>query len=228
MSTAATTRWSLILAARGTGPSAHAALAQLCEGYRPVVLAWFRRQDRPDLADDRTQAFFVHFLEHHLHDRADAARGSFRAFLFTTLRNHWRTALRSESALKRHARHEAGEEVLASLDNGQAGPEHLFDRDWALHVLHRARARLKQEIDRSGKTKLFEAVKGFVLEAPEASDYVRIGAALGMPANTVAVAVRRLRERLRMLVRHELTDTLPPSADIEAEVRWLKRALQGD
>lgn len=71
-------------------------------------------------------------------------------------------------------------------------------------------------------------MQGFLFEAPEASDYVRIGALLEIPANTVAVAVRRLRERLRALIRRELADTLPPSAEIETEMRWLKQALQSE
>jgi RNA polymerase sigma-70 factor (ECF subfamily) len=228
MSGAATTRWSLILAARGTTSSAHEALAQLCDAYRPVVFAYFKRQDQPQRADDRTQAFFLHFLERHLHDRADKTRGSFRAFLFTSVRNHWHEVLRNEAAHKRHAGPEAGEAALADLADAQASPEHMFDRDWALHVLRRAREQLRQEADRSGKLALFAAVQDFLLEPPEASDYVRIGAALAMPANTVAVAVRRLRERLRALVRRELADTLGPAADIDAEMHWLKQALQRD
>jgi len=228
MSGAATTRWSLILAARGTSRSAQQALAQLCEDYRPVVLAHFKRQGQPQLADDRTQAFFLHFLERNLHDRADAARGSFRAFLFTSVRNHWREAVRNEGALKRQTGADAGEAALADLADAQASPENLFDRDWALQVLRRASEQLEQEAQRSGKSELFAAVRGFLFEAPEASDYVRIGAALAMPANTVAVAVRRLRERLRSLIRRELADTLSPSADIETEMRWLRQALQGD
>jgi hypothetical protein len=39
-----TTRWSLIVAARGEGPTAADALAALCTAYRPVVAAHFRRQ----------------------------------------------------------------------------------------------------------------------------------------------------------------------------------------
>ncbi len=228
MSSAGTTRWSLIFAARGTSPSAREALEQLCANYHPVVLAYFKRQDQPQLADDRTQAFFLHFLDRHLHDRADAARGSFRAFLFTSVRNHWHEALRGEAARKRRAGAEAGEFALADLADAHASPEQAFDRDWALHVLQRAREQLEHEADHSGKSALFAAVQGFLLEPPEASDYVRIGAALGMPANTVAVAVRRLRERLRALVRRELADTLPPAADIDTEMRWLKQALQND
>jgi DNA-directed RNA polymerase specialized sigma24 family protein len=161
-----------------------------------------------------------------LHDRADAARGSFRAFLFTSVRNHWHEALRGEAAQKRHAGSDAGEEALSDLADAQAGPEQQFDRDWAVHVLRRARERLQQEAERSGKTALFAAVQGFLLDPPENSDYTRIGTELAMPANTVAVAVRRLRERLRALVRRELADTLAPSADIDAEMHWLKQALR--
>lgn len=226
MSGATSTRWSLILAARGNSPSAHDALAELCRNYQPVVLAYFQRQENPQLAEDRTQAFFLHFLERQLHDRADAARGSFRAFLFTSVRNHWHEALRSEATKKRRAGIDAGETALSELVDPQASPERQFDRDWALHVLRRARERLQQEADRSGKSALFAAVQEFLLDPPENSDYTRIGAALSMPANTVAVAVRRLRERQRALVRRELADTLPPSADIDVEMHWLRQALR--
>lgn len=227
MQPSATTRWSLILAARGEDRSARSALAQLCQAYRPVVLAHFQRLEPAQRAEDLTQAFFVHFLERRLPEQADAARGSFRAFLHAAVRNHWREAHRHANARKRDAGIDAGEDALAMLADPTADPERAFDRDWALHVIHRAREGLRAEVARSGKTALFAAVQGYLLEAPEASDYTRIGRALGMPANTVAVAVRRLRERLRALIRRELVDTLAPGADVEAELAWLRRVLQG-
>ena len=226
MSDGATTRWSLILAARGADHSARAALDELCAAYRPVVLAYFRRLDPGSSAEDRTQAFFVHFLEQQLPDRADPARGSFRAFLYASVRNHWRESRRSEAARKRDAGLSADADALDAIADAQPDPERAFDRDWALHVIHSARERLHAEVARSGKMELYAAVQDFLLEPPDASDYVRIGAALRMPANTVAVAVKRLRERLRMLVRHELADTLPPDADVGAELSWLKQALK--
>ncbi len=222
----ATTRWSLILAARGADAGARDALAQLCQAYRPVVLAHFRRLEPGPQAEDRTQAFFLHFLEQRLPERADAARGSFRGFLYAAVRNHWRQSLRSQAARKRDAGPKADAELLEHVADPAAEPDRGFDRDWALHVVHRARQRLLEEVERAGKAALFAAVQGYLVEAPEASDYVRIGAALGMPANTVAVAVRRLRERLRVLVRHELADTLPPGADLDAELAWLRQALR--
>jgi RNA polymerase sigma-70 factor (ECF subfamily) len=221
-----TTRWSLVFAARDGDAGGRAALDELCAHYRPVVLGFFRRQDGAQLADDRTQAFFLHFLESNLHARADAGLGSFRAFLFTALRNHWHETVRNESAQKRRGAGEAGEQALAGLPSGDPGPDRAFDRDWALTVFQRAQSRLRSEVERSGKAGLFAAVREFLLEAPEASDYTRIGAAFAMPPNTVAVAVRRLRERLRTLVRAELADTLPPGSDVAAELEWLRRSLR--
>jgi RNA polymerase sigma factor (sigma-70 family) len=226
MSGASTTRWSLVLAARGANAASRDALGQLCENYRPVILAFFRRHDEGQQAEDRTQAFLLHFLESGLHARADADKGSFRAFLFTAVRNHWHESLRNEATRKRQRGSEAGEDALLELPADEPGPERQFDRDWALNVFARAQASLREEAGKAGKGALFEAVRGFLLEAPESSDYKRVGEALTMPANTVAVAVKRLRERLRSLVQQELADTLPPGADLAAELEWLRRALR--
>jgi len=226
MTGAATTRWSLVLAARGTSAAGRDALGELCENYRPVILAFFRRHDDPRLAEDRTQAFLLHFLESELHSRADASRGSFRAFLFTSVRHHWQESLRRESASKRRDGIEVGEDALRELPADDPGPERQFDRDWALNVFSRAQKALRDEALRSNKAALFEAVQGFLLEAPSHGDYDKIGEAVGMPANTVAVAVKRLRERLRSLVQQELADTLPPGSDLGREMEWLRQALR--
>lgn len=46
-----------------------------------------------------------------------------------------------------------------------------------------------------------------------------------MPANTIAVQVRRLRERLQTLIRAELLDTLSDPTLLDAELQALKAAL---
>ena len=224
MPDSATTRWSLVLAARGSRD----ALGELCEHYRPVIIAFCRRHGDPQLAEDHAQAFLLHFLESSLHARADANRGSFRAFLYTSLRNYWQETIRNQAALKRMAGIEVGEGALAGIAGTEPGPEREFDRDWAMNVFARAQAALRDEATRSGKSALFDAVRGFLLEAPDPRDYTRIGAMLVMPPNTVAVAVKRLRERLRTLVRQELADTLPPASDLETEMDWLRQALRQD
>jgi RNA polymerase sigma-70 factor (ECF subfamily) len=222
---AGTTRWSLNLAARRVTEAERAALATLCAAYRPVVLAHLRRHGDPADADDATQAFFVHFLEHRVDARAEPPRGSFRAFLFAAVENHRRGRLRAAGAGKRHATW-VGEDALAGHADAQPDPAAQFDRDWALQVVARARARLREEAERSGKAALFASLVDFLGEAPDRRDYADAGAAHGLAPNTVAVAVKRLRERLRALVRRELADTLAPGADVSAEMEWLKRALR--
>lgn len=220
-----TTRWSLVLAARGGGDGARDALAELCSAYRPVLLAYFRRHGDPARAEDETQAFFLHFLQQRLAERADPLRGSFRAFLYASAENHRRKAWRAETAAKRGGERHGDADALDTLADPQPEPGERFDRDWALHVLQRARQRLRAEAVENDRAALFEALQGFILEAPEGDDYARAAANLGMTPNHVAVAVKRLRERLRALVRTELADTLGPEADLEAELRWLRAAL---
>jgi RNA polymerase sigma factor (sigma-70 family) len=222
-----TTRWSLIRQVRD-GPDAGRALAQLCAAYRPVVLRHLRRLGNGHDAEDATQAFFVRFLERRLPAQADAARGSFRAYLFAAVRNHQRELERTARA-QRHA--PAGfvdAAILDATEGGEPRPDAVFDHDWACHVLALAHARLAAEADRAGKGELFAQLRSGLAEGPGALDLGAIGLRLGLPANTVAVALKRLRERLRALVRRELADTLAPGADLAAEMGWFKRALRGD
>jgi hypothetical protein len=142
------------------------------------------------------------------------------------VRNFWHQVLREESAKKRSAGVEVGEEALARIAADDPDPERQFDRDWALNMFARAQSALQVEARESGKDELFEAVQPFLFEAPEHSDYDRIGGQLSMPANSVAVAVKRLRERLRAKVQHELADTLAPGSDPAVEMNLLREALR--
>ena len=60
----ATTRWSMVLSARGDTTGAQAALAKLCEVYWYPLYAFVRRQGHPAHdAQDLTQEFFARLLE---------------------------------------------------------------------------------------------------------------------------------------------------------------------
>lgn len=215
-----------MLATRGQGRAAEDALAALCAAYRPALLAHYRRCREVADAEDLTQSFFLHFLEQQLSQRAEPARGSFRGFLFSAAENHRRECARRALAGKRAAVFDDDEGALQRVASADADPQRLFDRDWALLVIARARDRLRDEAAAAGKLALFEALQAFLGDAPEPSDYAAIGEAQGMTGNSVAVAVKRLRERLRTQVRRELADTLPPGADLERELAWLRQALR--
>jgi DNA-directed RNA polymerase specialized sigma24 family protein len=222
-----TTRWSLVIASRGAGKGARDALAELCERYRPVVLAHFRRHDAAH-ADDDTQSFFLHFLEQRLQQRADPLRGSFRAFLFAAAQNHRRERIRAESAAKRRGIVADDPDAIERLVDERAELSRRFDRDWALRVLACAYDCLRDEASRTGKLDLFNALEPFLVELPENDSYGAAGAPLGLSANAVAAAVKRLRDRFRMQVRRELADTLGEDANLDLEMAWLRAALRPD
>lgn len=64
-----------------------------------------------------------------------------------------------------------------------------------------------------------------LLETPVPGDYVRIGASLGRSANTVAVAVKRLRARLRAHIRQQLLHTVTDETSLQHELSTLRDAL---
>jgi RNA polymerase sigma factor (sigma-70 family) len=230
MSRFETTRWSLVLHARGAAPDTRAALEALCRTYRPPVLAYIRSRGRsPEQAEDLAQAFFASFLEHAWHASADPARGRFRAFLLTMLKRFL-----ADDATKTHALKRGGDLHFESLDADDArtpiaddAPEQAFERAWALAVLHAAIGRLQEEAEDAGKAELFSALREFLLEAPDEADYASVADRLGLRRNTLAVAVHRLRQRLRELVDNELAQTTASGEDHACEMAALRGALGG-
>src|SRR5256885_9869194 len=84
-----TTHWSVVATAADTsGPHAHEALEKLCQIYWYPLYAYVRRQGHsPEDAQDLTQEFFTRFLEKKSFRLASPARGRFRTFLLTSLKN---------------------------------------------------------------------------------------------------------------------------------------------
>jgi RNA polymerase sigma factor (sigma-70 family) len=225
-----TTRWSLVLRTREA--HAHDALEELCRDYRAPVLTYIRRsvKSRAD-AEDLTQTFFERLLTHRSYARADPRLGSFRAFLLTALRRFLVNADAFARAAKRGGDTEAVS--LRQVDDSthaatlitEESPESAFDRAFALALLRRAMAQLEAEAKNAGKAEQFAALKNFLSEEPGAVGYVELAKRLGMRANTVAVTVHRLRQRLQTLVRSELDDTTDNSKTAKAELAHLRLAL---
>jgi RNA polymerase sigma-70 factor (ECF subfamily) len=225
------THWSIVLQARGATADARAALDRLCRTYRPPVLAYIRgRTHSADAAEDLAQTFFTRFIEDAYHADADPTRGRFRAFLLTALKRFLINAHVESQTLKR-----GGGVYIDRLDDGHLesdalpassdGPEQAFERSWAMTVLDAALRRLRAEADVAGKTAMFDQLREFLTEAPDQEDYTRAAAALKLRRNTVAVAVHRLRHRMRELVRQELRETTQSRDDLENELRDLRATL---
>lgn len=223
----ATTRWSLILDARGAPEHARDALEGICRAYRRPVVAFIRQRGHDACeAEDLAQDFFAHLLERRWDTRADPARGRFRAFLLTSLKHFLANARAAASAIKRGAAQQVAlDDVAASVGPATDTPELVFERTWALTVVERAFARLRGEAQAAGKAALLARLEPFVGEAAEPADYRRLGSELDLRPNTVAVTVHRLRTRLRELVRAELADQTASAQDAEQELRAMRAAL---
>lgn len=224
----ATTRWSLIMDARGEPEQARRALESICRNYRRPVLAFIRHRGHgPSEAEDLTQDFFARLLERRWDTLADPARGRFRAFLLTSLKHFLANARAASVAAKRGS----GQAALGLDDAGALAapaadsPDQVFERAWALTVIERAFERLREEAVQAGKLALLERLEPFLGEGAESADYQRLGESLGLRPNTVAVAVHRLRARLRELVRAELADQSEGPGAVEQELRAMRAAL---
>lgn len=218
----------MIVESRSDAATARIALAQLCAAYRAPVLAYVRQHVfARDQAEDLTQEFFAHFLSEGLLHSADPERGHFRAYLLAAIRHFLNDSSDKARTLKRGAgvTHATLDESRVHSDTDQ--PERAFERRWALAVLQRAVARLGDEARSAGKGALFAELEEFLIEQPNGDDYERVAAKLGMRRNSLAVAVHRMRQRLRDLVRAELADTVATAADVEQEMRALREVLGG-
>ena len=230
----ATTHWTVVLAAgRGDTTHAHDALAHLCRSYWYPLYAHARRRGySPHDAQDLTQEFFVRLLRGNWIARADRRRGRFRTFLLAAMQhflaNEWNKA---------HAKKRGGTRPILSLNDESAEqryllepaeqntPETLFERGWALSVLDNVLRRLKDEYRREGKSDWMDAMQSALTADRNAIGYAEIARKLGMTETAARVAVHRLRQRYRRLIRAEVASTVASPDEVDAEMRHLFEVL---
>jgi len=224
----ATTRWSVVLAARDADPAGRRALSTLCEDYRHPIYAFIRRQGHgADQARDLTQGYFLHLLETSVLQDFRPAEGRFRSFLLASVRHFLSDARDRERAAKRGGGRapipidEAfAEECFRREPHDELTPEETFDRRWASTVTDRALRRLEEDAERRGTRPQLERLKEFLTGA--GSDTYRQAASdLGTTEGAVKVAVHRLRRRYGEMLRREVGETVADPAQVDAEIRYL-------
>jgi RNA polymerase sigma-70 factor (ECF subfamily) len=231
-----TTCWSRVVAARDrVTPEAREALAELCAAYWYPLYAFIRRKGRgPEEALDLTQEYFARLLERQTVAAADPGRGRFRSFLLADC-----TRFLADRRERDHAAKRGGGLVPLSIDARDAEgrylrepahrqtPERLFERDWALALLNRVLAQLRDEYERSGRRAAFDILKVVLTDGPHAVRHDELARRLGTTAGAAQVAVHRLRRRYRELVRQTIASTVASTTDVEDEIRDLFTALGG-
>jgi RNA polymerase sigma-70 factor (ECF subfamily) len=229
------TQWSVVLTAAGKRDLALAeqSLEKLCHVYWLPLYTYIRRHgESPHDAQDLTQEFFARLLDHDFLGSVDQTKGRFRSFLLAALKHFLANQRDRARAQKR-----GGGQTPLSLDFSDAEtsihfqpadpqtPEKAFEKRWALTLLEHSLARLRREYAERGKEDLFNNLKTTLTEGRGSVAYAVLAARLGISEASVKMAVHRLRQRYREVLRAEIAETVAQESEVEDELREVFRAL---
>jgi len=227
-----TTRWTLVLRARGESPEAKAALGELCAAYWQPVFQFIRRgRSDEHAARDLTQEFFARLLARHGLDTVRPGRGRFRSFLLGAVKHFLADMHDHEHALKR-----GGGQAAVPLHADDPGAPELpdpasqpsdvvFDREWAVTLVNHAVQGLAAEHGDETRRAQFAVLKPWLLGDVGGLTQAEAAERLGWTENAVRVAVHRLRRRFRELVKQEIAQTVDDPAQVQEELRYLLEVL---
>ena len=85
--------------------------------------------------------------------------------------------------------------------------------------------RLEAEYQQEGKTELFAALQPCLVGDRETLPYAELARQLDQNEGTVRVAVHRLRQRYRELLRAEIAHTVASADEVDAEMHHLFKVL---
>jgi len=226
------TRWSMVRRLQGSrAPAARDALSELAVRYWYPVYAYVRRCGHSqEIAQDITQTFLQQ-VANDLRSNPVQPAGKFRDWLLAKLNGfligEWRELAEggqvpgapalSELESRNRSEHEIDE-----------SPELAYRRSFALEVLTRGFKRLRDEASQTGHLDMCEALESFLSRDPLPGQYDELSRKLGIRPLALVMALKRLRQRFRELVREELADTVSSAEEMEAEQQALFAALDGN
>jgi len=219
-----TTRISMVRAAAAPGfrdARSQDALADLYRLYWPPLYEFVRRlgYDR-DQAQDLTQGFVARMIEKNALQHFRQERGRFRSFLLASLKHYLANERAAAGALKR-----GGEAAPVPLEDAGAvrdalTPEKVFERRWAVELLQRAMARVREGPH-------FDRLRAHLTGDAERVPYRDLAKELDMSEGAVKVAIHRLRQRFHEALREEVAGTVSHPEEVGDEIRYLFAALNG-
>jgi len=230
-----TTRWTLVMRARGDAPEARAALGDLCEAYWTPVFRFLCREGRDeDQSRELAQEFFSRLLAGGGIEKADPGKGRFRSYLLGALKHFLTKQRRDAGRLKR-----GGDVVVESIESGggETSPglqvpdpeatvtDAFFDRHWALAVIQRGLSAVEDSFEAAGKAKQIEILKPWLMGDAENLSQAEAAAELGMTVGAVKVAIHRLRNQFGEAIRSEIAETVDTEEEVRDELRYLIAAL---
>lgn len=162
--------------------------------YRPLLVRYGMRLGLKEVdAEDAAQLTLVTFCRAYQEGKYDRERGRLRSWLFAIAKNQILTWHRrmpdrevqfEETSSRSHILDQIGDEDKLS---------ELWDQQWREAVLQQCMAAIRREVEE-------KTYRAFELFAAQGRDAESVGAELGMTANAVFSAKRRILRRLRELL----------------------------
>lgn len=230
-----TTRWTLVRQASADHAEGRAALSELCADYYAPVVAFLRHDGRPeDAAREAAHEFFAVILAKPSLGGAEPGRGRFRSYLLGALKHHLADVRERKSRQKRGGGVEPvalgpgpGQSPGFDVPDPALPPDREFDRQWALHTLHRAMNALEAEWTSVGKAKEFARLRPFISGNQDHGDFAAFATDCGLDAATLRKTASRLRQRFRQHMKLIISGTLEDPAAVDVEMRAMLVALGG-
>jgi RNA polymerase sigma factor (sigma-70 family) len=231
-----TTRWTLVMvSAQSQAAGGKAALSELCRIYWYPLYSFVRRRgSSPHDAQDLTQGFFLHLLEHRALTQVDRLKGKFRSFLLASFQNYLSNEAQRARSLKRGKEYEFVSLDWESAENryrlepaDYLTAEKIYDARWAMTLLNHVMLALESSYAAEGKTSTFQALEIFLRfgDSRPSPSYEELSEKLGVSIGGVKTLVHRLRKRYSQMLRDEVARTVSDPADIDNEIHALCDAL---
>lgn len=230
-----TTHWSVVLAAgREDSPHRAEALEMLCRTCWYPLYAHIRQHGhKPEDAQDLTQEFLARLLDKNWLADLSPHKGRFRTFLLMALSrflineyDHHRAIKRGGGKTPLSLDQEKAEGRFASEPFTNETPEQIFDRRWAWSVLDQALEHLRRESESTGRSRQFSMLQSYLSREAEPGEYAGIAEQLGLGAGALGVAVHRLRQRYREVVREVIANTISDPDLAREELQHLFASLR--
>jgi len=120
----------------------------------------------------------------------------------------------------------AAEDRYAAEAPDEGNPDAEYETRWAITLVEQVLTALRHEFNAADKARLFEELRGFIWGDKSTASYAEIAGHLNLSEGNVKVAVHRLRQRFRELLRAEVANAVARPEDIDGELRHLIGVLK--
>jgi RNA polymerase sigma-70 factor (ECF subfamily) len=227
------THWSLVMRRdQPLATDAREALVELCLRYWYPIYAYLRHAGRgPASAQEITRSFLQHLFRHFRDGGTSLAQGRFRQYLLARLRaflDNEQPVAPVVEVVTELIEPPPDLELKYQRDNGgaQSSPEEAYQQSFALELLARAAVRLREEASQTGRLDMYDALEPFLAADLSLAENEELARRLGTRSVTIAVALRRLRQRFREVIDTELADTVASADELQAEQQALYAVLR--